>query len=97
MNCLQKFVPPDQTPGIILLVILWNLSVLVRTCVGIPTSQPNTDQQQMDLPKTQSVEQKKVPLLFCFSRDVQKNGGGSDEMLLLFANHTRQTDRQKVN
>ena len=44
----------------------------MKTCVGIMTNQPHTDQKPTAWPKTQFVEWKKVPLLFCFSRVFQK-------------------------
>ena len=47
MKRMQKFVPPDQKPVIIILIIPWSLSVLVKTLVGITTSQPHTDQTPM--------------------------------------------------
>ena len=52
MNNLQKFVPPDQKPGI----IQTDNSLLVKTRVGITTTQPRTDQKPTELPNTQSVE-----------------------------------------
>ena len=53
--------------------------VLVKTCIGITTSQPNksthTDEKPTELPRTQSAEEKKVLLHFWFSLVLQKCGG----------------------
>ena len=47
--------------------------VLVKTCVGSTTSQPDTDQKPTELSK--NAESKKVPPLFWSSRVFQKIGG----------------------
>ena len=56
MNSLQNIVPPDQKPGFVHRVILWKLTGLEKTCSGITTSQPHTEQKPTELPNTQSVE-----------------------------------------
>ena len=54
----------------------WNLLVLVKTCVEITTNQLQTDEKSTELPRTQSVGCKKVPLQFWHSQVLQNNGGG---------------------
>ena len=49
--------------------------MLVKTHVGITTSEPHTDQRPTELLETQSVGSKKVPLHFWFSEVLQTNGG----------------------
>ena len=55
--------------------IHWSSFALVKTCVGITTSQTHTDQKPTELPNTQFAGSHKVPLLFWFSQVFQKSGG----------------------
>ena len=46
--------PQSKSHVLLIHSILWCFIALVRTCVGITTSQPNSDQKPMVLPRTQS-------------------------------------------
>ena len=75
VKCLEKFVPPDQKPGIIHADNSLDFASSGRICVGITTSEHHTDQKPTELPRTRSVEKIMVPLHFTFSQLFLKNGG----------------------
>ena len=76
-----KFFPPDQKPDMIDTDSSLEFtrafdrkgsSQVVKTYVGITTSQLHTDQKPTELPKRQFAGSKKVPLLFWYSKVFQK-------------------------
>ena len=71
MNILQKFLPPDLKPRISHTTHSQSLLAIVKTCVGITTSQPHADAKTK-----QSVGSKKAPLHFWFSMVLQKKWWG---------------------
>ena len=52
----------------LLQIIPWHLFELVKTCVGLTTSQPHADQKPTELQRTLLAGSKKVHLHFCFSQ-----------------------------
>ena len=67
-----------------------NLLVLLKICRGVTTSQPHTDQIPTELPGTQSVGSKKVPLHIWFRQVFQKKmAERTSGVLLLIAKHAR--------
>ena len=54
MDILQNSCRQIRNFHVFIHTFLWSLSVLAKTCVGITTSQPHTDQTRTELPKRRS-------------------------------------------
>ena len=91
MKSWQKFVQPDHQV-LFIQVTSWNCFALVKTCVGITTSQPQYRSESKTMPTVQCAGPKKVSLYFRFSRVFQKNGGEKqwNASVFFFSKHTRQ-------
>ena len=81
MNSLQKFMPPDQKPG----MIHTDNSLAFKVCVGIATSQPHGDQKPTELPRTQSAGPGRYLCTSVSVRSGRKVVERNNGMLLLFA------------
>ena len=96
MTNLQKFLPPDQKPG----MINTETSLeFIRACEDFCWNHDKSTPCRSETNEiAESAVRRKtgVPLLFWFSRVFRKVVGENDGMLLLFAKQTRTTERQNV-